>query len=259
MNSILTETKDQVGLITIQREKQLNALNKEVISEISEILNLWRADESVRVLIITGTGEKAFAAGADIKEFADYDITQGTALSREGQVNLFDKIEFYPKPIIAAINGYALGGGLELALSCHLRIASHNGIFGLPEITLGLIPGYGGTQRLPQLIGKTYAYEMLLSGKSIDADTALRLGLISELYSIDELQEKAFKKAVSIARMSPLVTSKLIHCVNSGLYDDDRAGFEEEIKNFGACFGTEDAKEGIRAFLNKEKPEFKGR
>ncbi len=259
MNSIITKIQDQIGIITINREKQLNALNSEVIREISETLDQWRDHQEVRVLVITGSGQKAFAAGADIKEFADYDVEQGTELSRRGQTTLFDKLEYYPKPIIAAINGYALGGGLELALACHLRISSHNGVFGLPEITLGLIPGYGGTQRLPHIIGKTKAYDMLFTGKPIDADTALSWGLISDIYNINELQEQAISRAQTIAQMSPLVTAKLIHCVNAAYYDSGREGFTEEIQNFGASFGTQDAKAGIQAFLNKEKPKFEGK
>ncbi len=259
MNTINTSIENQIGLIELARQKQLNALNRELMGEVSQVLDDWKENSDVRVIIITGAGDKAFAAGADIKEFADYDTVSGTELSRFGQVNLFDKIEFYPKPIIAAVNGYALGGGLELAMACHMRIASHNAQFGLPEITLGLIPGYGGTQRLPQLIGKTKAYEMLFSGASIDADTALSFGLISDLYNINELRDGALKIASKIAQMSPLVTAKLISCVNASYYADGREGFEEEIKNFGACFATEDAKEGITAFIEKRKAKFEGR
>ncbi len=258
MNTINTKVENQIGLIELAREKQLNALNRELMGEISQTLEDWRENPDVRVVIITGSGEKAFAAGADIKEFAEYDTVSGTELSRYGQVQLFDKIEFYTKPVIAAINGYALGGGLELALACHLRVASHNAQFGLPEITLGLIPGYGGTQRLPQLIGKTHAYQMLMTGKPIDSETALRLGLISEVYNIADLRDSTTKLALDIAQKSPLVTSKLIHCVNAAYYEEGRNGFEEEIKNFGACFGTDDAKEGINAFLEKRKPKFEG-
>ncbi len=258
MNTINTIIKNKVGLIQLSRPKQLNALNRQLMAEISQQLDEWRDNSEVCVILITGEGEKAFAAGADIKEFADYDTVSGTELSRFGQVNLFDKIEFYNKPIIAAINGYALGGGLELCLACHMRFASHNAQFGLPESTLGLIPGYGGTQRLPQIVGKTKAYEMLFTAMTIDADMALKSGLISEIFNLNELREKTQEIAEKIAQKSPLVNEKLIKCVNAFYYDDGRNGYEEEIKNFGACFATQDAKEGISAFLEKRKPTFEG-
>ncbi len=259
MENIKVHQENHIGILSISRPAQLNALNRNTLAEIGTQLDIWREDDAIRVVIITGEGNKAFAAGADIKELSECDVLAGTELSRFGQVNVFDKIEYYPKVVIAAVNGYALGGGCELAMACHLRIASNNAQFGQPETNLGLIPGYGGTQRLPQLIGKSRAYQMLLTGASISAATALEYGLVSALSAADTLMEDCQKLAAEIASKSPLVNQKIIHCMNAYYDEEGRDGYEEEIKNFGACFGTEDASTGIEAFLQKQKPKFIGR
>ena len=215
------------------------------------------SDPNVRVLIITGSGEKAFVAGADIKEFASFSVEEGQKLSADGHRILFDRVENMSKPVIAAVNGFALGGGLELAMSAHIRIASDNARLGLPEVSLGVIPGYGGTQRLAQLVGKGKAIEMIASAGMIKADEALLWGLVNQVVPQAELLDAANKLAGKIAANSPSAISKGIEAVRAG-FDHAKSGLSEEIRLFGECFGTEDFKAGTTAFLEKRKPEFKG-
>ncbi len=257
-NNILTETTDHVARITINRPKQLNALNKETITELSAAFKSADADSNVRVIVVTGSGEKAFVAGADIKEFADFSIEQGKALAAEGQEKLFNLVENLSTPVIAAVNGFALGGGLELAMSCHIRIASDNAKLGLPEVSLGVIPGYGGTQRLAHLVGKGKAMEMVMTGGMISAEEGLNLGLVNHVTFQSELHDKVNGIAKAIMRNSPVAIGKAIAAINAG-YRDGVNGFDVEIEQFGLAFGTEDFKEGTTAFMEKRKAQFPGR
>lgn len=252
-NNLEISTEDRIGLITINRPKALNALNKETIEELSHAFGELESNEDIRVIILTGSGEKAFVAGADIKEFKDFDGKQGQQLAQVGQTILFNKIEKLKKPVIAAVNGYALGGGLELAMSCHFRIASDNALLGLPEVTLGLIPGYGGTQRLPKLIGKGRAMQAIMTAEMFKAEKAEQIGLVNEVVALEELLPRAKKIASKIAFNSPVAISKAIEVIN--LSDSDK-GFEAEINAFGELFDAEDFKEGTAAFLEKRKPNF---
>ncbi len=251
--NILISNEEKTAVITINRPQSLNALNALTISEISSALDELQNDAETRVIIITGSGEKSFVAGADIKEFSDFNQEKAEELARTGQNNLFNKIENLNKPVIAAINGFALGGGLELAMSCHIRYASDNAKLGLPEVTLGLIPGYGGTQRLPKLVGKGIANEMIFSAKMISAQKAKEIGLVNEVFPIEELLTKTKELASTIARNSPMAVSKAIKATN--LSDTER-GFETEIVSFGELFDMDDKKEGVSAFLEKRKPNF---
>ncbi len=251
--NILLEKSDRITILTINRPQALNALNAETIAEISAALDEIEADQNCRVAIITGSGEKSFVAGADIKEFSDFGASEAENLARQGQNSLFNKIENLKKPVIAAVNGFALGGGLELAMACHIRYASENAKLGLPEVTLGLIPGYGGTQRLPKLVGKGLANELIFSAKMISAQRAAEIGLVNEVFSLDELLDKTKELATAISRNSPMGISKAIEAVN--LSDSDK-GFESEIKSFGELFEMDDKKEGVAAFLEKRKPSF---
>lgn len=256
-NNLLIENIDALRIITINRPTQLNALNKETIEELHNALAETRIDKSIRAIIIIGSGEKAFVAGADIKEFAHFSIEEGKCLSAEGHKQLFDYVEQMNKPVIAAVNGFALGGGLELAMSCHIRIASDNAKLGLPEVSLGVIPGYGGTQRLAQLVGRAKAIEMIASAGMIAADDAHRYGLVNHVVPQAELLEKCKELALKIAKNSPTAIGAAINAVNAG-YQHGMNGYEKEIEEFGNCFGTDDFKEGTTAFIEKRKPEFKG-
>lgn len=251
--NIILDKEDKIALITINRPQSLNALNGKTINELSSALDELASDDEVRVIILTGSGEKSFVAGADIKEFSDFDQEKAEELARNGHNNLFNKIENLSKPVIAAVNGFALGGGLELAMACHIRYASENAKLGLPEVTLGLIPGYGGTQRLPKLVGKGIANEMIFSAKMIPAQKAKEIGLVNEVYPIEELLTKTKELAKTISNNSPMAISKAIYATN--LSDTDK-GFETEIKYFGELFEMEDKKEGVSAFLEKRKPNF---
>jgi len=251
--NILLKKEDKLSIITINRPESLNALNAKTIQDISAALDEVNSDPSCRVVILTGSGEKSFVAGADIKEFSEFGQEKAEELARNGQNTLFNKIENMSKPVIAAVNGFALGGGLELAMACHIRYASENARLGLPEVTLGLIPGYGGTQRLPKLIGKGLANELIFSAKMITAQKAKEIGLVNEVYPINELLTKTRELADTIAHNSPMAISKAIHAVN--LSDTDK-GFDTEIKYFGELFELEDKKEGVSAFLEKRKPNF---
>ncbi|MEL4457272.1 enoyl-CoA hydratase/isomerase family protein [Lutimonas vermicola] len=252
---IIIEIDDYLGLITIDRPKKLNALNKETISELHDAFKTLDDDKDVRVIIITGSGEKAFVAGADIAEFANFDMAHGRELSRKGQTDLFDLVAHLSTPVIAAINGFALGGGLELAMASHIRVASSNAKMGLPEVSLGLIPGYGGTQRLPQLVGKGKALEMITTGGMIDADEALAYRLVNHVVSQEELLSFCEDLAKKIARNSPMAISAAIKAVNAN-YKESVNGFDVEIEAFGNCFGTDDFEEGTSAFLEKRRPKF---
>jgi enoyl-CoA hydratase len=215
------------------------------------------ANPEIRVIIITGEGEKAFVAGADISEFANFSIEEGAHLAAKGQELLFDFVEKLKTPVIAAVNGFALGGGLELAMACHFRVASDNAKMGLPEVSLGVIPGYGGTQRLPQLVGKGRAMEMIMTAGMIDAETAKSYGLVNHVVSQNELLEFTKGIANKIMRNSPVAIEKAIKAINAN-FKDGVDGYQTEIRNFGKCFGTEDFKEGTTAFLEKRKADFKG-
>lgn len=254
-NNILIDQEGKIARITVNRPSKLNALNKETLSELHNAFSEADQDEDVRVIILTGSGEKAFVAGADISEFADFDVKQGSELARNGQVSVFDYIENLSTPVIAAINGFALGGGLELAMACHFRIGSDNAKMGLPEVSLGVIPGYGGTQRLPQLVGKGKAMEMIMTARMINAEEALKVGLINYVVGQEELLSLAEKLALKIIQNSPMAIASAIKTVNAG-FKNDVNGYQQEIEQFGACFGTEDFIEGTTAFLGKRKANF---
>ncbi|WP_431133253.1 enoyl-CoA hydratase/isomerase family protein [Psychroserpens mesophilus] len=256
--NILSNTSNKITTITINRPQKLNALNKDTIQELHDAFDEANRSDDTKVIIITGSGEKAFVAGADISEFADFDVKQGAKLAAKGQELLFDFVENLSKPVIAAINGFALGGGLELAMACHFRIASSNAKMGLPEVSLGVIPGYGGTQRLPQLVGKGRAMEMVMTAGMIDSNQALNYGLVNHVTSEEELIPFTEKIAGKIMRNSSVAIKGAIKSINAN-YKDGVDGFKTEIKQFGRCFGTEDFKEGTSAFLEKRKAEFPGK
>ena len=258
MENILIEKQDNIAVVTINRPTKLNALNKATIQELHDGFNALNEDKSVKAIIITGSGEKAFVAGADIVEFANFSIAEGQQLAAEGQALLFDFVQNLSTPVIAAVNGFALGGGLELAMSCHFRIASTNAKMGLPEVTLGVIPGYGGTQRLAQLIGKGRAMELIMTAGMIDAETAKNYGLVNHVVAQDELLEFVKGIATKISNNSTVAIAKAIQAINAN-FEDGTNGYEVEIENFGACFGTEDFKEGTSAFLEKRKAAFPGK
>ncbi len=258
MENILIEKQDAIAIVTINRPTKLNALNKATIQELHNGFKSLNEDKSVKAIIVTGSGEKAFVAGADISEFANFSVEEGGKLAGEGQRLLFDFVQNLSTPVIAAVNGFALGGGLELAMSCHFRVASDNAKMGLPEVTLGVIPGYGGTQRLAQLVGKGRAMEMIMTAGMIDAETAKHFGLVNHVVSQAELLDFAKGIASKITKNSSVAIAKAIQAVNAN-YNDGVNGYQVEIENFGACFGTEDFKEGTTAFLEKRKAEFPGR
>jgi enoyl-CoA hydratase len=255
-NNLLTEQKGQIRFITINRPSQLNALNKETIEELHHALDDADADRNTGVIILTGSGEKSFVAGADIKEFADFSIAQGGELAMNGQKILFSFIENMTTPVIAAVNGFALGGGLELAMASHIRVASSNARMGLPEVSLGVIPGYGGTQRLAQLVGRGKANEMVFTAGMIKADEALTWGLVNYVVEPEELLAKAEEIALKILNNSATAIASAIRAINAN-FEDGVNGYETEIEEFGKCFGTADFKEGTGAFLEKRKPNFR--
>lgn len=254
--NIRTEDRGRIRYIIINRESKLNALNKDTLFELHIALGDALHNDNVGGLIITGAGPKAFVAGADIAEFKGMDVEAGRNLAHENHKNIFNLIECFSKPVIAAINGFALGGGLELAMACHIRIASDNAKMGLPEVTLGLIPGYGGTQRLTQLIGKGKALELIMTADMITAAEAYQLGLVNYVVSQDHLMGRAEELMNKILAKAPLAIAAAITAVNAAGSPD---GFETEVEEFAKCFGNEDYKEGIAAFLEKRKPVFKGK
>ncbi|AYN05707.1 MULTISPECIES: enoyl-CoA hydratase/isomerase family protein [unclassified Flavobacterium] len=256
--NILISIEEKIATIIINRPTKLNALNKKTINDLQKAFKLLAKNNDVRVIVLTGSGEKAFVAGADISEFANYTIEEGTALAAEGQEKLFDFIENLKKPVIAAVNGFALGGGLELAMACHFRIASDNAKMGLPEVSLGLIPGYGGTQRLPQLIGKGRAMEMIMTAGMLNAEEAKEYGLVNHVVPQAELITYCNTIAEKIIKNAPIAISKAIKAINAN-YKDGKNGYEVEIKSFGKCFGTKDFIEGTTAFLEKRKAVFTGK
>lgn len=255
--NILIDTTNNIAQVTINRPSKLNALNKATIQELHDALEALEKNTEVRVVIITGSGDKAFVAGADIAEFATFSIEEGAQLAAQGQELLFDFVEKMKTPTIAAINGFALGGGLELAMACHFRVAANTAKMGLPEVSLGVIPGYGGTQRLPQLIGKGRAMEFIMTAGMITAEDAYRSGLVNHVFSPSVLIDETMEIAQRIAKNSPNAVGKAIKAINAG-FEHDVDGYETEIRNFGKCFGTEDFKEGTTAFLEKRKPSFTG-
>ncbi len=256
-NNILSETTKGLTTITINRPSKLNALNKETINELHQAFKIAEEDRGTKVIVITGSGEKAFVAGADISEFADFSVAEGESLAAKGQALLFDFVANLSTPVIAAVNGFALGGGLELAMAAHFRIASDTAKMGLPEVSLGVIPGYGGTQRLPQLIGKGRAMEMIMTAGMIDAETAHNYGLVNHVTTQGELMEFTQKIASKIMRNSSVAIASAILAINAG-FEDGENGFDAEVTQFGICFGTADFKEGTTAFLEKRRADFPG-
>ena len=254
--NLLVETNGQIAEITINRPKQLNALNKETIAELHDALKSADENPAIGVIILTGSGEKAFVAGADIKEFADFSIAQGGELAQKGQEILFDFIENLSTPVIAAVNGFALGGGLELAMASHIRVASSNARVGLPEVSLGVIPGYGGTQRLAQLVGRGKANELVFTAGMMKAEDALQWGLVNHVVEQPELMDKAREIAGKILNNSASAVTSALRAVNAN-FKDGVNGFDVEIEEFGKCFGTADFKEGTTAFLEKRKANFR--
>ncbi len=250
--------RDAVTTIVIDRPSKLNALNAETLSEIERAFDAVDHDESVRAVIVTGAGDKAFVAGADIKELAKETATSGHLAARRGQ-EIFRRIEALGKPVVAAINGFALGGGLELALACHLRVASDRARLGLPEVTLGVIPGYGGTQRLARLVGRGRALEMILTGAHVDATEAHRIGLVNRVVPAAELLDETDKLVRSIIANGPVALRHALLAVDQGLEIDQEKAMLVEAALFGILFGTDDLREGMSAFVDKRKAEFKGR
>lgn len=262
-STILTELQDGIFTITINRPDKLNALNKDVFNDLDRVMDEVATNTQIKSVIITGAGPKAFVAGADISEFNGLDKAASMTLARRGQ-DVYFKIENSKKPVIAAINGFALGGGCELAMACHFRLCSDNAKFGQPEVNLGLIPGYGGTQRLTYLIGKGKSMELQMTGAMIDAAEALRLGLVNYVTTPDQLLAKAKEILATIQTKAPIAVSKIIECVNVAVvsdsaYTNGKSGFEKEIEAFGECFDTEDMKEGVTAFMEKRKANFTGK
>ena len=253
--NILSSIEAGIQTITINRPSKLNALNKVTIEELGQALQKAETSSEVRVVILTGAGEKAFVAGADISEFAHFSVEEGKALSQKGHDDLFNRIEQMGTPVIAAVNGFALGGGLELAMSSHIRIFSDNARVGLPETSLGVIPGYGGTQRLAQIAGKGRAMQMVLTAEMIDAQTALAFGITTNVVALEELMPTALKMAKKILRNSPMAIASAVKCVNAN-YTSGVNGLAFEVNAFGECFGTADFKEGTTAFLEKRKASF---
>ena len=255
-NNLLVEIKDSIALVTINRPDKLNALNKETLQEFDHLFNQFKNDENIDCVIITGAGEKAFVAGADISELHQQEGRSGEEFAQFGQ-NVFNKIENLGKPVIAAVNGFALGGGCELSMACHIRLASDKAKFGQPEVNLGIIPGYGGTQRLAKLINSGRAMEYILTGDMIDANEAFRLGLVNHVYNTDELLPKAFELAQKIVSKGQLAVGLAVKSVKASEKMNLQEGLEYEAALFGVACSTEDFKEGTTAFLEKRKPSFK--
>jgi enoyl-CoA hydratase len=254
--TIRTELADSIFFIYINRPDKLNALNQQVIAELALAIEEVYTNKEIKSAVITGTGEKAFVAGADISEFLSLSAQQGAELAKKGQV-IFKHIEDCPKPVVAAVNGFALGGGCELAMACHFRIAAANAKFGQPEVNLGLIPGYGGTQRLTQLIGKGKALELMMTGDMLNAEEALSWGLVNHVVPAGELLNKTKELLLKIHAKAPLAIARVIKCTNAA-QNAEIDGFELELDEFGACFATKDLEEGAAAFLQKRPAQFTG-
>lgn len=250
----MTSLENEIFIVTVNRPDKMNALNKDVMTDLDAVVNEIKNNSEIKAAIITGAGQKAFVAGADISEFIGLSKEEGMQLAKNGQ-DIFFKIENCSKPIVAAVNGFALGGGCELAMACHFRVASENAKFGQPEVNLGLIPGYGGTQRLTQLIGKGRALELLMTGNMIDASIALEYGLVNHVAPQDDLLPKAKIILELITSKAPLAISKCITAANAAF---SLNGYQTEVNAFGECFATNDMKEGTSAFLEKRKAHFKG-
>ena len=256
--NLLFEVKDSIGMITLHRPKALNALNTELLQELSNLLDRIKEDTSIGIVIITGSGEKAFVAGADIAEMQMLTAIEGRNFGKIGQ-DVFNKLESLPQPVIAAINGFALGGGCELAMACDIRIASEKAKFGQPEVSLGITPGFGGTQRLPRLVGKGRAKELIYTGDIIDAGEAYRIGLVNKVAAPDELMNVAKAMAEKILSRASVAVQLSKAAVNEGLNMDIASGIAYEAEVFGLCFATEDQKEGMTAFVEKRKANFSGK
>jgi enoyl-CoA hydratase len=256
--TLLTDLTDHIFTITINRPDKLNAINRTVMSELDAAIGEVYSNPEIKSAIITGSGAKAFVAGADISEFLGLSREEGQALSAKGH-GIFLRIENSPKPIVAAVNGFALGGGCELAMACHFRLCSDNARFGQPEVNLGLIPGYGGTQRLTALIGRSKALEWMLTGAMIDAQQALHLGLVNYVTPAGELLTRTRELLAAIGDKAPIAIARIIECVNKAAYEPGINSFVREQAAFGECFATEDMKEGATAFLEKRKAHFKGK
>jgi enoyl-CoA hydratase len=256
MNNILVTIADGICTVTINRPDKMNALNIETIQEIGQAFDDIYSNDDIKAVVLTGAGEKAFVAGADIAEFANFSESEGKDMGAGGH-DVFNKIENCPKPVVAAVNGFALGGGCELAMACHIRIASENAKFGQPEVNLGIVPGYGGTQRLPQLVGKGRAMELLMTGDAIRADRAEQIGLVNKVVPQEALMDEANSLVQKIMTKGPVAISAVIDLANQAM--DSRDGFQAEIDAFGKSFSTEDFKEGTTAFVEKRKAEFKGK
>jgi len=256
-STLLADLRDGIYQLTVNRPEKMNALNRDVFTDLDRAVTEIETNPSILSAVITGAGPKAFVAGADITEFGGLTKEAAMALAKRGQ-DIFKRIELCSKPIIAAVNGFALGGGCELAMACHFRIASANAKFGQPEVNLGLIPGYGGTQRLTQLIGKGRAVELLITGNMMDAAAALQSGLVNHVTEPEHLMPKAMELLQLINQKAPLAVAACIRVANT-VFDETKDGYAEEVKAFGDCFDTEDMREGTGAFMEKRKPVFKGR
>ncbi len=262
-STILTNLENGIFTITINRPDKLNALNASVFTDLDKAVDEINNNPEIRAAIITGAGPKAFVAGADITEFGGLNKEQAMALAKRGQ-DVFFKIENSKKPIVAAVNGFALGGGCELAMACHFRLCSENAKFGQPEVNLGLIPGYGGTQRLTQLVGKGKSMELQMTAHMVDANEALQLGLVNHVTTAESLLERTKDILTVIRSKAPIAVGKIIECVNvatvsDSAYTNGKSGYDKEMEAFGDCFITEDMKEGTSAFLEKRKANFKGK
>ena len=261
-STLLTSIENHILIVTINRPDKLNALNADVFNDLDKVADEIYSNPEIRSAIITGAGAKAFVAGADISEFNALNKEEAMAMAKKGQ-DIFFKIENSPKPIVAAVNGFALGGGCELAMACHFRLCSDNAKFGQPEVNLGLVPGYGGTQRLTQLVGKGKSMEIQMTAQLVDANEALRLGLVNHVTTADKLMEATKAILQTIHTKAPIAIGKIIECVNIAIvsdsaYTNGKSGYDKEIECFGECFDTKDMREGTTAFLEKRKANFTG-
>ena len=257
-DNLLYQTDQGVSIITINRPDKLNALNYDTVMDLNRAISAAQNDPDCKVIIITGSGDKAFVAGADIKEFSNFTVAQARGLAQRAHTELCDLIEHSNKPVIAAINGFCLGGGLELAMACHIRVASSNAKMALPEVSLGVIPGYGGTQRLPQIVGKGRAFEMIMTGGMVDAQKALSMGLVNHVVEQEGLILLCHSIAEKMMGNSSLAIAAAIKAINAN-YQDGVNGYQVEMDEFSQCFDTEDFKEGTNAFINKRRANFPGR